>query len=142
MKSELLQEAVILGVEVLSLAALSMLAFSIRTRKEIGKLHNWTCTANGCDDGTGKPKSFANGFMVFGSHIATHDKTSPLYDKVSSGTILCIEHEIAHHEALLHLAQQHHNTDAIRFNVAALNKLKSVDWRTVHYRKDPKAFTS
>lgn len=115
-------------------------AFSTAVRKEIGKRDGWQCQYAGCDDGTGKPKSFANGWMVFASHVKTHDKTSPLYDEASTGKIMCIEHEIENHERLLHIAQQHHDTDQIRFNVAALNKLKSVDWRTTAYRKNPQNY--
>lgn len=122
------------------LLALPFLAFSVGSRKEIGKRDNWTCQYPGCDDGTGKPKSFAGGWMVFASHTVTHDKESPIYDKPSSGRIQCIEHEIATHQALLHLAQQHNDADDIRHHSAALRKLNSVDWRTTAYRKCPSDF--
>jgi len=81
------------------------LAFSLKTRKEIGKRDKWTCQADGCDDGSGNPKSFQGGWMVHASH-KNHNKSDPMYDHQDMGEILCIEHHLAYHQSHIGKAEE------------------------------------
>ena len=74
MKKELLVGLTLLGV--------SQLAFSYRTRREIGVRDNWTCQECG--------KSFQGGYMVQAAHY-DHDRKKKNYDDATNGRILCTE---------------------------------------------------
>lgn len=126
------KEAVVLGF--LAVIA-SEFAFSIKVRKEIGKRDQWTCKYPKCDDGTGQPKSFKNGWMVFAGHVKTHEKNDPEYDLASSGRIHCIEHEIAYHRRLLKMAEMGFGN--LRQHQDAIRKLERLDERTWDFRKNP-----
>ena len=119
---------------------LSQFAFTTQARKEIGKRDGWTCQYLGCDDGYGRPKSFTNGWMVYASHITTHDKRSNQYNVVETGRIHCIEHEIQFHTDLLLQARSTGDRDQVNFNLASLEKLYQVDQRTYAYRREPSKF--
>lgn len=91
-----------------------LLAFSLNIRKLIGKRDNWTCQADGCDDGTGQPKSYQNGWMVHAAHKSEHHlKSDPLYDTVEAGEILCVDDHQKQHEKGTALPK-HQNDYAIR----------------------------
>lgn len=130
-------KATLLGVVIYEA---SNFAFSTKTRKQIGQRDNWTCQADGCDDGTGKPKSFQNGWMVFAGHEKTHDRGDADYDDASSGKIHCIEHEIQFHQQLLADAEASGNRQEIAHNRAALQKLSRVDHHTWDYNEHPEKY--
>ena len=127
-----------IGLPLAGIIFISESAFSYKSRREIGNRDKWECQYDGCDDGEGRPKSFKNGWMVFASHIGTHDKKDPDYDNPDNGRIQCIEHEIAFHNELLQDAIQSEDKRQIRFNEMALEKLSHVDHRTYAYRKEEK----
>lgn len=139
-KERIIYEA---GISLASLGLLSQvirLAFSYEVRKEIGSRDHWTCQAEGCDDGHGRPKSFKNGWMIYASHILTHDKNSPIYNKPETGRCHCIECEILFHEELLQQAIEANDKRQIIFNESALRKLNKVDHRTYDYRMNPEKY--
>lgn len=68
------------GVIALTTLAVSELAFSYGSRREIGERDNWTCQSCG--------KSFQQGYMVQAAHY-DHDKKKKEYDNPSNGRILC-----------------------------------------------------
>lgn len=85
------------GVGVGAMAVLmtvSFFAFKRNIRHEIGTRDGWVCQKPGCDDGTGIAKSFDNGYMQYISHIKTHDKKHPDYNKPETGRAHCIQCEI------------------------------------------------
>ena len=135
-----LKEIASIGLVVGVSLELSRRAFSQKIRREIGERDEWQCQYPGCDDGEGNPKSFKNGYMVFASHIKTHDKKHPDYNNPETGRIQCIEHEIAFHCQLLQEAIKEGNNQQITFNEIALRKLSKVDHRTYEYRNDPESF--
>lgn len=126
------------GLLALTTLAVTESAFSIKVRKEIGKRDQWTCQYPKCDDGTGQPKSFRNGWMVFAGHIKTHEKGDAEYDLASSGRIHCIEHEIAFHRRLLKMAEMGFGN--LRQHQEAIRKLERVDERTWDFRKHPEKY--
>lgn len=126
---EKLRRTIEIVIPLTGIIYLSTAAFSIRVRKEIGKRDDWTCQHEDCD------KSFKGGWMVYASHIDTHDKSDPDYNKPETGRIHCIEHEIQFHSELLLDAIEQDDDDQIRFNESALQKLNRVDWHTWDHRK-------
>jgi len=65
------------------------LAFSLKTRKEIGKRDKWTCQDCG--------NKYRDGFMVHASHF-NHDRSLPIYDSAENGRIQCVDCHQAFHE--------------------------------------------
>lgn len=113
--------------------AISNLAFSKKTAKEIGARDKWTCQDADCDDGTGEPKKWQKGWMVHASHW-NHDKSQADYDKAESGRIQCIEHHLRYHEeadgqaSVIGMACEQANDHAI-------NMLKKTEPRTNWFLK-------
>ena len=83
MKKETLFSLAIMGV-------IPLLAFSIESRKEIGKRDNWTCQVCG--------KKFQDGWLVDAAHY-DHDKTKENYNNPKNGRILCLDDHLKEHEA-------------------------------------------
>lgn len=110
-----------------------LMAFSKSTRIDIGQRDHWTCQNEDCDDGTGQPKSYKNGWMVHASHI-NHDKEDPMYDEADSGEILCIAHHLLYH--LAHIGSAEEIGLCEEANNFAVRKLQKTDERTVFWHKN------
>lgn len=107
------------------------LAFSKWIRKQIGKRDNWECQAPECDDGTGEPKAFYNGWMVDASHYPEHhSKDDPLYDTQEGGDIRCLDHHKEQHERGTTLGREKDEW--------AVKAIDGRDRRTFDYRKKQK----
>lgn len=103
------------------------LAFKLWVRKSIGRRDDWTCQDYSCDDGTGKPKSFKDGWMVDAAHKPEHhSKDDPMYDLPEAGDIMCVDHHQEQHERGTTLGR--------RKDSWAIKQLKKRDRRTYHYR--------
>ncbi|MHA1910511.1 MAG: hypothetical protein ACTSYA_02340 [Candidatus Kariarchaeaceae archaeon] len=75
-------------VSSLSLVAIALLAFSKKTRKEIGKRDGWR------DVDTGE--SFFDGIMLHASHYS-HDRRNPDYDTVGAGRMQTVTNHLKYH---------------------------------------------
>jgi hypothetical protein len=116
--SDILKDVALLG----GLFLISQLAFSLKTRKAIGKRDNWTCTTDGCG------KSYQGGWMVHAAHYPEHHlKTDPLYDTEEAGAIQCVEHHLAQHLAGTALPKCQ--------NDYAIRQLQNTDRRAAWWRK-------
>ena len=96
---------------------ISKTAFTVGTRKEIGRRDNWECKHPDCDDGYGQPKSFKNGWMVHAAHSPeNHKRSDPEYDNTGSGNILCVDHHIQQHRNGTALGTRGDETAIISFD--------------------------
>lgn len=92
------------------------LAFSLKTRKEIGKRDHWTCVDCGVQ--------FKDGYMVHASHY-NHDKSLIIYDSVENGRIQCVDCHQAWHEE--HVGNEEAIGMTALGNLAAIELLESTN---------------
>ena len=90
------------------------LAFSIKTRKEIGTRDHWTCQDCGVQ--------FRDGYMVHASHY-DHDKSKPIYDSAENGRIQCIDCHQGWHE--IHVGDEEAIGMTYLGNMAAIELLEA-----------------
>jgi len=83
--SEILKDVALLG----GLFLISQLAFSLKTRKEIGGRDHWHCAD--CGD------QWWDGVMLHASHY-NHDQSLPTYDSPESGRMQCVDCHQSYHE--------------------------------------------
>lgn len=104
--------------EIFGVFLLSQFAFSLKTRKEIGKRDHWTCQDCGVQ--------FQDGFMVHASHY-NHDRSREDYDHADSGRIQCVDCHETYHELYVGNAQEIGLTEA--GNDRAIEILSATDRR-------------
>lgn len=106
----------------LFLLRLSLGAFSVFIRKQIGRRDRWTCQEPGCN------KSFQTGWMVEAAHYPEHhNRSDPIYDTPEAGRILCIRHHQEEHEAGTVLGRKADDW--------AVERLREKDRRTFWWRR-------
>lgn len=113
------KQALITLSSILGIFLASQFAFSLKTRKEIGKRDRWTCQDCGVQ--------FKHGFMVHASHY-DHNKKSELYNHPSSGRIQCVDCHETYHE--LYVGRSEEIGLSEYENDGAINILRGSDRRT------------
>lgn len=110
--SETLRDIALIG----GLLLIANLAFSLRTRKEIGKRDRWHCVDCGVQ--------WWDGSMLQASHY-NHNKKSPDYDKPESGRMQCVDCHQAYHE--LHVGSASEIGLTEQANLAAIALLEATE---------------
>ncbi|MHA1400166.1 MAG: hypothetical protein ACTSQE_07440 [Candidatus Heimdallarchaeaceae archaeon] len=118
------KEFLILSLSSLGLLAISFLAFSKKSKKEIGNRDKWTCVD--CH------KQFKDGWMVHASHNSNSHHKGPHYDKPESGAIRCVDCHQEQHELGTSLGELNDSR--------AVNLLKHQDRVTRKFKKTGKSW--
>lgn len=92
------------------------LAFSQKTRKEIGSRDRWHCQTCGVD--------WNGGFMLHASHY-NHNQSEPEYDSPSNGRMQCVDCHQQYHEEHVGSAGEIGLTEAE--NLAAIALLSNTE---------------